>query len=65
LTQKGISTFDPFKYMCNDKTCKVTDGKRIYYLDHEHFSIYGGQFLAKVAGEELKQLLSPPPRDPK
>ena len=51
--------------MCNDKTCKVTDGTRIYYLDHEHFSIYGGQFLAKVAGEELKQLLSPPPRNPK
>ncbi len=65
LTQKGIATFDPFKYMCNDKTCKVTDGTRIYYLDHEHFSIFGGQFLAKVAGDELKQLLSPPPSNSK
>jgi peptidoglycan/LPS O-acetylase OafA/YrhL len=59
LAQKGITTFDPFKYMCDDKTCKVTDGTQIYYLDHEHFSIFGGQFLAKVAGDELKQLLTP------
>jgi SGNH domain (fused to AT3 domains) len=59
LAPKGIATFDPFKYMCDDKTCKVTDGTQIYYLDHEHFSIFGGQFLAKVAGDELKQLLTP------
>jgi SGNH domain (fused to AT3 domains) len=65
LAQKGITTFDPFKYMCDDKTCKVTDGTQIYYLDHEHFSIYGGQFLAKVAGDELKQLLSAPQKDSK
>jgi SGNH domain (fused to AT3 domains) len=60
LASKGIATFDPFKYMCDDKTCKVTDGTKIYYLDHEHFSIFGGQFLAKVAGAELKQLLAKP-----
>jgi hypothetical protein len=60
LAQKGITTFDPFKYMCDDKTCKVTDGTQIYYLDHEHFSIFGGQFLAKVAADELKQLLAKP-----
>jgi peptidoglycan/LPS O-acetylase OafA/YrhL len=60
LASKGIATFDPFKYMCDDKTCKVTDGTKIYYLDHEHFSIFGGQFLAKVAGDELKQLLAKP-----
>jgi peptidoglycan/LPS O-acetylase OafA/YrhL len=65
LSQKGIVTFDPFNYMCDDKTCKITDGTRIYYLDHEHFSIFGGQFLAKVAGNELKQLLSPPPSNSK
>ncbi len=65
LEVRGVTTFDPFKYMCNDKTCKVTDGTKIYYLDHEHFSIYGGQFLAKVAGNELKQLLSPPPSNSK
>ena len=65
LAQKGIATFDPFKYMCDDKTCKVTDGTQIYYLDHEHFSIFGGQYLAKVAGDELKQLLSPPPSNSK
>jgi peptidoglycan/LPS O-acetylase OafA/YrhL len=64
LAQKGVATFDPFKYMCDDKTCKVTDGTQIYYLDHEHFSIFGGQYLAKVAVDELKQLLSPPTQSP-
>ena len=65
LKSRKVTTFDPFKYLCDDKTCKITDGKHIYYLDHEHFSIFGGQYLAKVAGEELKQLLSPPPSNPK
>jgi peptidoglycan/LPS O-acetylase OafA/YrhL len=60
LENRGVATFDPFKYMCDDTSCKVTDGTQIYYLDHEHFSNFGGQFLAKAAGEELKQLLSPP-----
>jgi peptidoglycan/LPS O-acetylase OafA/YrhL len=64
LTKNKVQTFDPFKYMCDGATCKVTDGVRIYYLDHEHFSIFGGQFLAKVAGDELKQLLSPPTGSP-
>jgi hypothetical protein len=59
LAQQGIPTFDPVKYLCDEKTCKITDGTQIYYLDHEHFSVFGGQYLAKVANDELKQLLSP------
>jgi hypothetical protein len=43
--------------MCDDTTCKITDGTRIYYLDHEHFSIFGGQFLANEAKNDLKNLL--------
>ncbi len=58
LTSRGVTTFDPFKYLCDDKTCKVTDGTQIYYLDHEHFSAFGAQYLAKVANDELKQLLN-------
>ena len=65
LVSRGVTTFDPFKYLCDDKTCKVTDGTQIYYLDHEHFSIFGGQYLAKVAGDELRQLLSPSPSNSK
>jgi peptidoglycan/LPS O-acetylase OafA/YrhL len=65
LVSKGIAVFDPFKYMCDDTNCKVTDGTLIYYLDHEHFSIFGGQFLAKVATNELKQLLASPQKDSK
>jgi peptidoglycan/LPS O-acetylase OafA/YrhL len=53
-----VDTFDPFKYMCDKTSCKVTDGIRIYYVDHEHFSVFGGQFLADVAIDDLKNLLS-------
>ncbi len=53
-----VDTFDPFKYMCDKTSCKVTDGKRIYYVDHEPVSVFGGQFLADVAKDDLKNLLS-------
>ncbi|MEQ1536738.1 MAG: acyltransferase family protein [Burkholderiaceae bacterium] len=52
-----VDTFDPFKYMCDETSCKVTDGTRIYYVDHEHFSAFGGQFLADVSKDDLKNLL--------
>ncbi len=53
-----VDTFDPFKYMCDETSCKVTDGTRIYYVDHEHFSVFGGQFLAIAAKDELAVLLN-------
>ncbi len=59
LKSKNIETFDPFKYMCDATSCKVTDGTLIYYVDHEHFSIFGGQFLADAAKDDLKNLLVP------
>ena len=59
LKSKNIETFDPFKYMCDAISCKVTDGTSIYYVDHEHFSVFGGQFLAEVAKDDLKKLLVP------
>jgi SGNH domain (fused to AT3 domains) len=54
-----VDFFDPFKSMCSEKTCTVSDGARIYYLDHEHFSAFGGQFLAEAANSDLRQLLNP------
>ena len=59
LKSINVDTFDPFKYLCDEKICKVTDGTRIYYVDHEHFSVYGGQFLADAAKDDLKKLLVP------
>ena len=53
-----VGFFDPFKYMCDKKNCTVSDGTRIYYLDHEHFSVFGGQFLANAAKDDLRQLLN-------
>jgi peptidoglycan/LPS O-acetylase OafA/YrhL len=58
LKSINIETFDPFKYMCDETSCKVTDGTRIYYVDHEHFSAFGGQFLAEQAKDDLNTLLS-------
>jgi hypothetical protein len=43
--------------MCDTTSCKVTDGTLIYYVDHEHFSIFGGQFLADAAKDDLQKLL--------
>jgi hypothetical protein len=57
LKSKNIDIFDPFKYMCDTTSCKVTDGTLIYYVDHEHFSIFGGQFLADAAKDDLQKLL--------
>ena len=59
LKGMNIDTFDPFKYMCDETICKITDGVRIYYVDHEHFSIFGGQFLANAAKDDLINLLRP------
>jgi peptidoglycan/LPS O-acetylase OafA/YrhL len=60
LKKLNIATFDPFKYFCDEKICKVSDGTRIYYVDHEHFSIFGGQFLADAAKDDLQKLLGKP-----
>ena len=57
LGQLNVDFFDPFKYMCDKATCQISDGIRIYYLDHEHFSVFGGQFLADTAKEDLRTLL--------
>lgn len=58
LKSKRIDTFDPFPYLCDSQQCKVTDGTHIYYLDHEHFSLFGSQYLATQAGSDLHHLLT-------
>jgi peptidoglycan/LPS O-acetylase OafA/YrhL len=60
LEELGVEFFDPFTHMCDEKTCKITDGTRIYYIDYEHFSIFGGQFLADAAKDDLQKLLGIP-----
>lgn len=58
LDQLKVDFFDPFKFMCDKTNCKATDGTRIYYVDHEHFSVFGGQFLADAAKDDLRVLLN-------
>ena len=58
LDQLNVNYFDPFQYMCDQTSCQVTDGTRIYYVDYEHFSVFGGQFLADAAKVDLLTLLN-------
>lgn len=62
LKNNNIATFDPFTYLCDSQQCKTTDGTHILYLDHEHFSLFGGQFLAKQADKDLHKLFNPTER---
>ncbi|HMS27051.1 MAG TPA: acyltransferase family protein [Burkholderiaceae bacterium] len=59
LAALHIDYFDPERYLCDTATCKVTDGPRILYLDHEHFSEFGGPYIANQASKELRQILNP------
>ena len=62
LKNNNVATFDPFSYLCDNQQCKTTDGIHILYLDHEHFSLFGGQFLAQQANPDLHKLFNPASR---
>ena len=59
LNALHVEFFDPVRYLCNEMACKVTDGPRILYLDHEHLSEFGGPYLAKQAQKDLQIILNP------
>ena len=59
LNALHVEFFDPERYLCNEMACKVTDGPRILYLDHEHFSEFGGPYLANQAQKDLQIILNP------
>ena len=57
LTQMKVESFDPFVYMCDDKSCKVKEGDKIFFASQAHLSGFGGQYLARKAAPDLKKLL--------
>ena len=57
LKSVQVATFDPFLYLCDSQNCKTSDGTHIFYLDHEHFSAFGSQYLAQQADNDLHRLL--------
>ena len=57
VARTKAETFDPFVYMCDDKTCKTKEGNEIFFASRDHFSGFGGQYLAGKAAPELKKLL--------
>ena len=57
LVELKVETFDPFDFMCDDKSCKVKEGDKIFFASQAHFSGFGGQYLARKAALDLKKLL--------
>ena len=57
LQNMDIKFFDPYTYMCESNICKVIDKEKVLKNDIEgHLSIYGGEFLANKAQQELNIL---------
>ena len=57
VSRTKASTFDPFVYMCDAQNCKTKDGSKIFFASRDHFSGFGGQYLARKAAPDLKKLL--------
>lgn len=57
IARTKASTFDPFLYMCDAMTCKTKDGSKIFFASRDHFSGFGGEYLAHKAASDLKKLL--------
>jgi peptidoglycan/LPS O-acetylase OafA/YrhL len=58
LDSVGVRYFDPFKYFCDELECKIIENGKIFSADGFHMSIFGGEFLARVGGEDFRKLLS-------
>jgi peptidoglycan/LPS O-acetylase OafA/YrhL len=53
--------FDPFPYMCDPVSCRLTNGaSKIYYVDSWHLSVEGGDFMAEAARIEFAKLIDNP-----
>ena len=56
LRSENVPYFDPFEYLCDDKSCKTADGYKILYADDRHISAFGGEYLARKGGRRLKEI---------
>jgi peptidoglycan/LPS O-acetylase OafA/YrhL len=64
LAEKKVQAFEPFRFLCDETTCKTFDGTHIFYLDGIHMSIFGGEYLAREGHEALNALFDTPPTKP-
>ena len=55
----NVTLFDRWIYLCNKDGCRITDGSKILYGDERHLSIYGGEYIANHAEEQLRQMIYP------
>lgn len=52
-----VKVYDPFSFLCDTATCKVSENHKIFYIDGVHMSTEGGEFLAEKSQGVLKELL--------
>ncbi|MDO9166141.1 MAG: acyltransferase family protein [Rhodoferax sp.] len=52
-----VRVFDPYPYLCDGALCTVMDGEKVLFIDADHMSAFGGEFLAARAQLQLKTLL--------
>jgi hypothetical protein len=53
----NTNVFDPWLSMCADDYCRVMSEGKILYLDEDHLSAWGGEFIANQARQKLSGLL--------
>lgn len=69
--RSNVRYFDPFRFLCTESSCMVTRGSKYMYIDTvksdtvppffwNHMSVYGAEYLAHAAHEELTKLITPP-----
>lgn len=51
-----VRIYDPYRYLCDEKICKVAEDRKILYIDGGHMSAQGGEFLAEKSHDTLKEL---------
>ena len=59
LTALQLTHFDPWDYLCQSDYCRVMDNGKILYLDEDHLSAWGGEFIALKADDDLSSVLRP------
>ena len=59
LASQGVPVFDPFQFMCDATTCRVSVDRTLLYSDSGHISAQGGQYLAAQGGASLAAALAP------
>lgn len=57
LDAQRVPYFDAYDFLCDTQDCVIMSAQKILYIDGEHLSIFGGEYLAREARQALDDLL--------